>query len=271
MGAEEENKAGQAAQESGGGEQQQSVQKRLWWFEQPIPIDRFTGWLVTWTALLFTATVINAVVLYKTDLTFHDTLIEARKSADAAIKSVGIAREAADAAKASVDVSTVSAERQLRAYVSAVVGDIVQSGQQLQAHVTISNLGQTPAYKIVVTGLNVPASFPPERGRLPAQFGTAPVSVNVFAAHRIEGATFLGQGKEFTTTLDSKAFSREEFASLQGGTHRLWTVGAAYYTDVFGQARFVRFCKVNRIIMNLRRRTLLAALSEDCNQHNDAN
>lgn len=32
-----------------------STSKKLWWYEQPAPIDRFTGWLVLWTALLFAA------------------------------------------------------------------------------------------------------------------------------------------------------------------------------------------------------------------------
>jgi hypothetical protein len=48
---------------------------RRWWFNQPSPIDRFTGWLVAWTALLCVATCINAIVLWKTDHTLTDTLI----------------------------------------------------------------------------------------------------------------------------------------------------------------------------------------------------
>jgi hypothetical protein len=41
--------------------------KKKWWFKQREPIDRFTGWLVVWTAMLFMATVGSVVVLHSTD------------------------------------------------------------------------------------------------------------------------------------------------------------------------------------------------------------
>jgi len=47
---------------------------KRWWFRQKNPIDRFTGWLVAWTALLFLATALlffatlaNVVVLHHSD------------------------------------------------------------------------------------------------------------------------------------------------------------------------------------------------------------
>jgi hypothetical protein len=45
--------------------------KKKLWFRQREPIDRFTGWLVAWTALLFAATVISAGILWKTDQTLR--------------------------------------------------------------------------------------------------------------------------------------------------------------------------------------------------------
>jgi hypothetical protein len=40
---------------------------RVWWFKQAAPIDRFTGWLVAWTCMLFIATIGNAIILKHTD------------------------------------------------------------------------------------------------------------------------------------------------------------------------------------------------------------
>jgi hypothetical protein len=63
MGAKEEYKAQNAERDTRRAEKQNSK----WWFRQPIPIDRFTGWLVAWTALLFAATIANVVILNLTD------------------------------------------------------------------------------------------------------------------------------------------------------------------------------------------------------------
>jgi hypothetical protein len=46
----------------------ESDQKK-WWFKQPNPINRFTGWLVAWTALLFVGTIISAMILWQSDQT----------------------------------------------------------------------------------------------------------------------------------------------------------------------------------------------------------
>ena len=45
----------------------QAEAQNRWWFNQPQPIDRFTGWLVAWTALLFIASIASAAILLKTD------------------------------------------------------------------------------------------------------------------------------------------------------------------------------------------------------------
>lgn len=67
MGAIEEYKARNAAREAGRAKKQEPPEKRFWWFNQPVPIDRFTGWLVAWTALLFVATIGNVIILKHTD------------------------------------------------------------------------------------------------------------------------------------------------------------------------------------------------------------
>src|SRR5687768_8291309 len=72
MGTKEQYEARKRAEDA------KSDQKR-WWFRQPNPIDRFTGWLVAWTALLFLGTLGSALVLIKTDLTLHETLVATQR------------------------------------------------------------------------------------------------------------------------------------------------------------------------------------------------
>jgi hypothetical protein len=67
-----------------GGDKKRVIKR---WFELPNPIDRFTGWLVAWTALLTAATIINAIILGITDHTLKETL-EANNRAWIAIKTV---------------------------------------------------------------------------------------------------------------------------------------------------------------------------------------
>jgi hypothetical protein len=74
MGAIDEYKARNAARDAWRAQQQQAPKKEPWWFKQPLPIDRFTGWLVAWTALLFIATICSVAVLLITDDTFNHQL-----------------------------------------------------------------------------------------------------------------------------------------------------------------------------------------------------
>jgi hypothetical protein len=76
MGAKENYEARNAAEKA----KRDASKESRWWFNQLAPIDRFTGWLVAWTALLFVATIISAAVLFITDHTLKDTLVETRKS-----------------------------------------------------------------------------------------------------------------------------------------------------------------------------------------------
>jgi hypothetical protein len=74
MGAKEQYEARKAAERARQAENDKTREKQPWWFNQPNPIDRFTGWLVAVTALLFVATVINAIILWITDHTLKQTL-----------------------------------------------------------------------------------------------------------------------------------------------------------------------------------------------------
>ncbi|HEY6764327.1 MAG TPA: hypothetical protein VI386_06105 [Candidatus Sulfotelmatobacter sp.] len=59
--------------------QQAEREEGVWWFSRRNPIDRFTGWLVAWTALLSLSTLISAIVLYKTDRTLQCTVVATQR------------------------------------------------------------------------------------------------------------------------------------------------------------------------------------------------
>jgi hypothetical protein len=73
MGAKEEYESNKRTTEA-------KIGKKKWWFKQREPIDRFTGWLVAWTASLFIATCINACILWVTDKTLNDTMINGQRA-----------------------------------------------------------------------------------------------------------------------------------------------------------------------------------------------
>jgi hypothetical protein len=112
MGSEQQNETSSSGDEPAAGD----AARKVWWFRQPIPIDRFTGWLVAWTALLFVATVINAMILGITDVTLRDTL-EANNRAWLAITG-------------------------------AYLDNTPEADLQVLAHLTYKNVGQSPALQI---------------------------------------------------------------------------------------------------------------------------
>ena len=89
MGSEEDQEANNGATETGSAEQQ----RKVWWFNERLPIDRFTGWLVAWTFMLFLATIGSGIVLILTEFTLKDTLVETKKSADAANRAAKSAED----------------------------------------------------------------------------------------------------------------------------------------------------------------------------------
>jgi hypothetical protein len=55
------------------------AEKKPWWFANPDPVVKFTGWVAIYTLALVIATSISAIVLYKTDITLHDTLVASQR------------------------------------------------------------------------------------------------------------------------------------------------------------------------------------------------
>jgi hypothetical protein len=140
--------------------------KWVWWFNQPTPIDRFTGWLVTWTALLFIATVGSAYVLLQTDNTLHNTLIETKKAADAATvaanATVEAAKAAQDAAKTSKDAMVAAYRAWLAPRGIEFTGE-VKAGSPIRYRVFYQNAGNQPALKVFHARAQRVSELPPVR------------------------------------------------------------------------------------------------------------
>jgi hypothetical protein len=252
MGAKENYEARKAAEKA----KRTAEKESRWWFSQRAPIDRFTGWLVVWTALLFVATIGSAAILWKNDETLHETLVETQKSVEAAQTS-------ADAAKAAVELSDKTAERQLRAYLSIESISFSWILKNGSAEVVIRNAGQTPASNMTVQGIIATGNDISQNGRLPAYFGNLPASFGIGGDPDPKKTTrVLGQGREETYTISAEPFTKnaptEPFAAYP---FRVFVIGAIYYTDIFGKHRYSRFCAY----------FLSVTHSAYCNEHNDAN
>jgi hypothetical protein len=111
MGTEQENEASQSASKPEKPDQQYDY----WWFNHPGTIERFTGWLVVWTALLFVGTMASAIILWRTDRTLHETL------------------DASNRAWISI--------------VSANLDEMPSEGLPILGSVTYQNIGKSPALK----------------------------------------------------------------------------------------------------------------------------
>lgn len=90
--------------------------KYLWWFQRREAVDRYTGWLMVWTALLTVVTLASVGVLVITDMTLRDSL-EANNRAWIAVSD------------ARLDNS---------------LGD----GLRVLAHLNYKNIGQSPALNV---------------------------------------------------------------------------------------------------------------------------
>ena len=113
MGAEQDDKPSDGDSNANAGEKN----RQPWWFNQPNPIDRFTGWLVAVTFLLTLATIVNAVVLWITDHTLKDQLAEVRKSSQQTERTVAAFEGLVAATNRSADNQAAASERLQKAYI----------------------------------------------------------------------------------------------------------------------------------------------------------
>lgn len=166
----------------------------------------------------------------------------AQRNAEAALESNEIARKAQLAAAAAaeeqaqltarsvvasinlVEVAKMTAQRQLRAYISVDSANLKQlctAGMIPQIHVVIKNTGQTPARDLRIESDTVlrDASFDCSYvSEIPGNYGTQEIGMGV--TRRIEA--------KMETPL-----SVEDIEALQAGTRRLFFLAYGEYFDVF--------------------------------------
>jgi hypothetical protein len=147
MGAIEEYKARNTARDARRAETKKPPGRVRWWFSQPVPIDRFTGWLVAWTALLFIATAANVLVLNHTDEKIG-------KQAKIATDQAKIAADQAKIMRNQLDVM----EADQRPWISMVAMPkiasplhmITNSWATVDLTFTIKNSGRLPARRVAI-------------------------------------------------------------------------------------------------------------------------
>lgn len=59
--------------------------RKVWWFKQPSAIERFTGWLVLWTALLFAANVVTDIFVWQQWKVANKSQIDTREQLRAVV------------------------------------------------------------------------------------------------------------------------------------------------------------------------------------------
>lgn len=169
-----------------------------------------------WLVMIFTG-VLAAVAIAQ--------LIAATMQAWWTREALLVAKLSADAATRAVEIADRSSSNQLRAYVSYMSTKLVHlGGGEPTAQITIKNLGQTPANKIVVHGKMVLA---PAISR--------ELTVDVTRDGQAVGS--LGPGAEMFFHLDMPPSMREQLLDLKEGRAVVQVCAGVQYEDVFGVTR----------------------------------
>lgn len=180
----------------------------------------------SWAAVVLTA--VGVALIWR-------TLVHTRRAAEFAGAAVEEGRRATSAAEDAVAVTRESAERQLRAYISAHIRNLKIIGKGKQASVTVDmkNHGQTPAKNLRYHAMTAVMPYPlPENFIFPELPG---ISDSRDTIH--PGVTHNGYA------WPRRNFTEEEIDYIiKGESPRLYAFGIIYYEDIFGQTRTTEFC-----------------------------
>ena len=167
-----------------------------WWFNQELPIDRFTGWLVAWTALLFIATVINAVILGITDHTLKETLIENRK---VAVSTETAAKSAERSAKLAED-ALIASNRAWLAPITALSMNKIAVGKPFNIAVTYRNIGKEPAIDVTYNFSAERVAADPKYPGWGGDFGKKKNEMCVQESESDKGVAYPGGADQYAVT-----------------------------------------------------------------------
>jgi hypothetical protein len=188
-------------------------------------------WLTIYTGLLalftFCLIVVGSVqiFLFVWQLRLiRDSLTDTKHAADAANKS-------ADAAERTVNTMKDTAERQLRAYVSIHMVEIIDvaAGFTPRANLVFKNFGQTPAYDLIgIGGMAMEVSW-----ETLAPPSSDPIEITTTTLH--SGATIC------QSIVGRRKLIAGEREALIDGTKTLWVYGETRYKDTFNVERITEF------------------------------
>jgi hypothetical protein len=181
----------------------------------------------------------------KAAIAARDGASAAQDQAVALNNSLKIAAEHADTSKASVDatldvvkVMEQTAQRQLRAYVSVVLDQLVPQNRvtdyRFEIRMKVRNTGQTPAHAVNI------------RGRLGIFPYPLPDNVDLaIAAERFDQSGHFNPGQEgaFRARLDEQISDDEIREIMTGDNRKLYIYGAVFYQDAFGKDHHTNFCQ----------------------------
>lgn len=186
--------------------------------------------MVCLTAVIATAGVVGAVIFNNQLVVMQGQLDEMKSAGENTKRAADAAKESADAARDAVKLAGETAERQLRAYVSAGEATIQNFGfaEIIKGRVIVKNSGQTPAYK-----MKIKTTF---------GFDEYPLRTKPPAPDDLVEETDLGPG-DFTQSLSPMAriLTSEEIGRIRDGHAAIYFIGVIEYRDAFGHERITKF------------------------------
>lgn len=184
-----------------------------------------------WVSVALLGVGIFGVIYAKRTLDkLHHHATQFESLAASAGNNAAAAKDAATAAKEMLELSRITAQRQLRAYVCLDTAEIAFDGGQPIAYVNFRNSGQTPAYEAHGWAGVEAASHP-----FPAPL---PIPVNIAKAKYTvgPGAKFGFPGRRKTPL-----FTQAELESFAKPDKTLYVYGRVDYRDAFGDWWYTNF------------------------------
>jgi hypothetical protein len=205
-------------------------------------ITKYTFWLMAFTAVLATATILLTVATcglwnYAAEQAsdMKKSIAAAEHGASAASASAEAATRAADIAAAALHKSDEAAQLQLRSYIFVRPIDSTPAnlGDVFAVKYMVQNPGRTPAKNIMLTRAVKVLPYPLPSASYPPDSGPA------------ESAGFIGPGDTPVGLINAEtALSAEDWKAVtaKDGKLRIYFWGSISYQDVFGNARYTKFC-----------------------------
>ena len=198
--------------------------------------ERFAKWLMAATLVSVFCTAWIAWSIYE----LHDFALRQAKSVNDSIEIVRYAilavNRRAEATEKTFDQTAEASRSQLRAYVS-ILGISTQNAfeKNMASTLNYKNIGQTPALGLRTL---IDAAIIPSSGsdvKPPRAYSTSYGGDN-------EPATALGGGIAASDPAN-KTFKDTELEEFRTGSKLYVVWGVIYYSDIYGQNHFTRFCR----------------------------